>query len=341
MFLLIIPILLVSGCIECETFLGYPKCPEPESTDNGLVFKDVKILPGNDIYDDTTITITGRIVNEEVGEDIEGVKLTLVDWCQDIFDLGTYIVSTTNGKQKSEFKPVSPTIEYFEYEEQDVYTKTKNYIPKLGSYYFSFTLKPKNKELIVIKAPEECRIKLKLEYEFNAYTSFYVPVLSKNEYNRRKKGSEFSKKSLKYEQTKGPVKIYVNSLSLLPIESGSDLILSFVVKNIKSGTMFPDSVCVSNEYTKNYNDEIYFSGLKINCMKMKPKFNKACDALIGVGEFCIQKKQTFPIKYILKHDDDLKDAPEKIYKLEVSIENYKYEVRHEEMIKIKSLKKHN
>lgn len=304
----LIAALAISGCVNEEV---------PETTDDGIIFSSVELLPSSQIYRGTgmEVKLAGQIENKQQDERVQNVKISLRDWCPDIFDIKGGCI-----EQKTDKNDDICVADFGEMRAGELKS-------------FSFVLAQKERPVEGIE--ERCELKMTLGYSFSSWTDFYISVISDDEQERLEKAGGVSRRSADTEQSKSPVKINVDIGSQVPLESGSSLPFVMKVRNVRDGYMFPEGVMKGENLKIILPDGISSPDGDTLCGGIFKKNGDYWSIAKG-SEIPITGSYSDPIYCILKVPD-IYDAPEQTFKIRI-VADFVYEIERTETVRIKPLK---
>jgi len=343
----LLPIVFISGCVGSNgvfsafNFISGEK-EEIVAPNDVLLIDKVNVIPDPPIYADTPFTVNFQVMNvgkvSEGDKEARNVKATLYDW-------GLCHPTDKNGNELK-----------LDYTSQVIGLENKTIYPG-GAELVEFYLKaPTNEELS--RMENRCPLRFKVEYEFDAYTTSDLIVVSRERIVEASRSGETIHVTPLKTQSRGPLKIDIDFDTTQPVSSeiivptiikvedkGSgmyekippgSLILKFPagIEVLKEGTSFcqPSGWFESvDEALDRIRDTLPESKLKEFMSKIHSPYEGT--VLINTKEIPLIKGETPVIRCSLRVTDEVKNI--KTFTIMGEIKNYVYPLYHEEYVTVK------
>lgn len=245
----ILLVIFVSGCVGFEGFsslFGGPTQATVEQTPDIMITKDVRVIPTPPILADSDFTVLFTLKNQDMSQDIENVNVKLYDWgiCNPVVNAGVPdFLPNPNDWINGDGYFTMPFDEFFGNEEKVIELNFKA---------------PDNARIGNIEA--DCPIKWEVNYTFDAVSQDDFIVISKD----RKRELDVANQAWSGTNQPqyvgiGPIKIYYDFKTPLPVQSNSSIQFGLTVvdkgtgiySKIKKNTMF---IKVPQEWLENTED---------------------------------------------------------------------------------------
>ncbi|MBI2675345.1 MAG: hypothetical protein HYX24_02720 [Candidatus Aenigmarchaeota archaeon] len=210
LILLIMPVILISGCLDSGVCVpGLTAC-ETQYTDDVIVIKSLEAIPSEIAPEQTTKIIA--YVENRLNAPVKGIHVELFDYCPGLLNLEG---SASQGPYDLLGKEVKEA---------------------------SWTLKAQDTVRLETTCPKD-GVKIRVLYPYKTSSRTTISFIDENEYQRRLEEGRFRKQASDVVLGEGPLKPRVIVDDVQPVPAGiGNTILTFNIKN--SGQGFPKDTAI-------------------------------------------------------------------------------------------------
>lgn len=243
-FLTLFLVLLASGCTGIEDLWGGGQPVTKELPPDVMVIEDISVIPKQTVKPGDQFSVYYEVKNQDDKEVVPNVKYLL-------YDTGLCNLAGWSGSTNSPTTIPSTILGTFSPTES-----------KLIEWTFSSPTKDRTAGLSV-----KCPIRFKITYNYNAVSQIDVVVINQARLSEQQRSGKTVTYTPSLNVGRGPVKIYFDFGSSLPVKEGTKLPVYVKVKDIgtgyyesipvgkltinssSTGTTFQSLSCISDYFT--------------------------------------------------------------------------------------------